>query len=44
MHALNHDSTINNMPCRYRVSWINDSGGNENALIYNDKQLYKTKG
>ena len=43
IHALNHDSIMSNMPCRYRVSWINDSGGNENTLIYNDKQLYKTK-
>jgi len=44
IHALNHDSTMSNIPCRYRVSWTNDNGGNENSLIYNDKQLHKTKG
>jgi hypothetical protein len=43
MHALSHDSTMGNIPCRYRVSWTNDNGGNENSLIYNDKQLHKTK-
>ena len=43
MHALSHDSTMGNIPCRYRVSWTNNNGGNENSLIYNDKQLHKTK-
>jgi hypothetical protein len=41
MHAMNHDSTMSNIPCRYRVSWIGESGANKSDLVYTDKKLFK---
>ena len=35
IHTINHDST-RILPCRYRVSWTNSEGVNENKLVYDD--------
>lgn len=34
LHAINHDSTISELPCRYRVSYLKDDGETITKLAY----------
>ncbi len=34
LHAINHDSTISKLPCRYRVSYVKDDGETITVLAF----------
>ncbi len=37
LHAIDHDSTLSELPCRYKVSYLDKSGENKTEIIFEDQ-------